>query len=71
MANDCWYSCSGQPPPEGLEVLTMISDSSGERNRQTLKRKGNLWFVPDGSIYVYYTPSHWQLLNPADEISGF
>lgn len=45
--------------PEGKVVLTKIDDKDGERNRQPLKRSGNLWFVPNGSTYVYYTPTHW------------
>lgn len=46
--------------PEGVEVLTKIDDSKGVRNVCTLKRQGNLWFYPDGSMYVYYTPTHWR-----------
>lgn len=36
-------------------------DENGERNEQSLKRMaGNkLWWVPDGSMYVYYTPTHY------------
>jgi hypothetical protein len=25
-----------------------------------LKVMRGLWFVPDGSMYVYYTPTFWQ-----------
>ena len=46
--------------PEGESVLTKIDDIHGERNVQTLKRSGRLWFVPDGSMYVYYSPTHWK-----------
>ena len=49
--------------PEGKVVLTKIHDLSGERNVHRLKRSGNLWFVPDGSTYVYYTPTHWKPEN--------
>jgi hypothetical protein len=45
--------------PEGKVLLTKIDDLSGERNVQQLKRRGRLWFVPDGSTYVYYQPTHW------------
>lgn len=45
--------------PEDRVVLTKIDDAGGERNVQTLKRQGRLWFVPDGSVYVYYSPTHW------------
>jgi hypothetical protein len=45
--------------PEGVVVMTKIDDGRGVRNVQALKRQGNLWFVPDGSMYVYYTPTHY------------
>ncbi len=47
-------------PQEGLVVQTKIDDDMGCRNEQTLKRSGNLWFYPDGSMYVYYRPTHWR-----------
>ncbi len=43
--------------PQYVEVLTKIDDGSGVRNKQSLKRQGRLWFFPDGSMYVYYTPT--------------
>ena len=48
--------------PVGETVWTKIHDIDGERNIQRLKRyeRGRLWFFPDGSMYVYYTPTHWQ-----------
>lgn len=46
--------------PEGVVVDTKIDDADGVRNEQPLKRKGNLWFVPDGTMYVYYEPTHWR-----------
>jgi hypothetical protein len=46
--------------PEGEVVETVISDIGGERNKQLLKRQGRLWFFPDDSMYVYYTPTHWR-----------
>jgi hypothetical protein len=49
--------------PEGVVVNTKISDIGGDRNEQKLKRSGRLWFFPDGSMYVYYTPTHWQELQ--------
>jgi hypothetical protein len=45
--------------PEGIVVRTKIDDAEGARNEQMLKRSGRLWFVPDGSTYVYYSPTHW------------
>lgn len=48
--------------PEGVEVMTKIDDERGERNFSSLKRSGRLWFVPDGTMYVYYTPTHWRAM---------
>ena len=47
-------------PPEHLVVETKIDDGKFIRNEQQLYRYGNLWFIPDGSKYVYYTPTHWR-----------
>src|SRR5579863_173272 len=57
-----WIRCVDILPPDGDPVPTKIDDAKGCRNEQDLKRQGNLWFVPDGSIYVYYTPTHWRPL---------
>lgn len=57
-----WNSVSRELPPDGVIVDTKIDDHEGARNHQTLKRRGGLWFVPDGSMYVYYTPTHWRYL---------
>lgn len=46
--------------PEDVVVLTKIDDWNGCRNEQPLKRHGRLWWFPDGSMYVYYTPTHWR-----------
>jgi hypothetical protein len=46
--------------PEGVVVMTKIDDERGCRNEQTLKRQGRLWWTPDGSMYVHYTPTHWR-----------
>jgi hypothetical protein len=46
--------------PEDVVVETKIDDACGCRNEGTLKRKGRLWWFPDGSMYVYYTPTHWR-----------
>jgi hypothetical protein len=50
--------------PEGEVVATMIADGSGVRNFAKLRRRGNLWYVPDGSMYVYYTPTHYHEASP-------
>lgn len=46
--------------PNGVVVETKIDDWRGVRNEGRLKRSGRLWFLPDGSMYVYYTPTHWR-----------
>jgi hypothetical protein len=55
-----WVPVARQLPPEGAIVLTRIDDARGVRSEQELKRQGRLWLVPDGSVYVYYTPTHWR-----------
>lgn len=48
--------------PNNVPVLTKIDDMRGIRNVWPLKRQGKLWFSSDGSMYVYYTPTHWMPL---------
>lgn len=55
-----WINVSYKLPPEESAVETKIDDGRGCRNLQKLKRRGQLWFFPDGSMYVYYTPTHWR-----------
>lgn len=63
MPNVDWTPCAEALPPEGEIVETKIDDGNGVRNTQALKRQGRLWFVPDASIYVYYTPTHWRRVS--------
>lgn len=52
--------------PLGVAVETKIDDGQGERNIQTLVQRRRapefepLWWAPDGSMYVYYRPTHWR-----------
>lgn len=55
-----WIRVSDRLPTENKVVDTIIDDGKFIRNMQKLKRKGNLWYLPDGSMYVYYTPTHWR-----------
>jgi hypothetical protein len=55
-----WRDARSDPPPDGEVVMTKIDDADGCRNEQPLKRMGRLWFFPDASMYVYYTPTHWK-----------
>jgi hypothetical protein len=57
-----WTSVNNMLPPDDLIVDTKIDDRTGERNVQYLKRKNNLWWLADGSMYVYYTPTHWRYI---------
>lgn len=56
--------------PENVEVMTIIRDKDGPRNQQSLVRKGRLWWFPDGSMYVYYTPTHWRKKNTPTATPG-
>ena len=58
-----WIPISSYLPERGKVVETKIDDEKGERNVQLLKlhksEGSSLWFFPDDSMYVYYTPTHW------------
>lgn len=56
MRDLTWHPVSESLPAEGVLVDT-ISDGGTE---QSLRRKGRLWFYPDMSMYVYYTPKFWR-----------
>ncbi|CAJ0719460.1 hypothetical protein LMG6871_02879 [Ralstonia edaphis] len=58
-----WIEMSeGSLPPEGEIVMTR--DSSAHET--TLKRIGRLFYFPDMSMYVYYTPRAWRPLTDAE-----
>lgn len=53
--------------PQGKEVMTKIDDTwGGCRNEHSLILKETLWWLPDGSMYVYYAPTHWKEIENAD-----
>lgn len=54
-----WISVDDELPSEGISVNTKIDRGKGSKNEQPLVRQGRLWFFPDRSMYVYYTPTHW------------
>lgn len=54
-----WISLADRLPEERIEVKTKIDDGRGVRNEQTLVYEIGLWWFPDRSMYVYYTPTHW------------
>lgn len=51
-----WHMIEHSLPDEGIEV-EVISPGGIET---TLKRNGRLWFDPDGSMYMYWTPMFWR-----------
>lgn len=51
-----WTRTDSLLPPESVEVETM----DNEGNTSILVRKGNLFFLPDLSMYVYYVPVRWR-----------
>lgn len=57
---ELWNRITLEKPRDGVTVETVIWDDQGIRNWAELRRSGNLWFFPDGSMYVYYTPTHWR-----------
>lgn len=59
MGAAMWIETAKELPPDGEVVKTKISDEKGDRNECELQLRGCLWFVPDGSMYVYYSPTHW------------
>ena len=50
--------------PDKTVVETKIDDAKGMRNQTRLKCDDNLWWFPDGSMYVYYRPTHWRPCLP-------
>lgn len=55
-----WQSVRYGLPENGVVVETKVDDGNGCRLVQKVKRKNDLWFLPDDSMYVYYTPTHWR-----------
>lgn len=62
MTTEDRYPREGQYPPAGVVVSTV--DSGG--HHQDLLYDRGLWWFPDRSMYVYYTPASWRLISEAD-----
>lgn len=54
-----WIRTEVALPDEGVVVDTISPRGIGS----PLKRSGRLWFFPDGSMYVYYTPEFWRAVE--------
>lgn len=59
-----WHTI--ETAPRARTVMTKIDYGMGARNEQALYLSDNLWFVPDGSMYVYYSPTHWRELTASE-----
>lgn len=70
MGRQNWIRTETQLPEDGVIVETKIDDVDGVRNVQSLKRQGRLWFLPDGHMYVYYSPTHWRHVDAAVSAMG-
>jgi hypothetical protein len=57
-----WIPVSLILPCDNRVVMTKIDDSKGIRNECELKLIRGLWYFPNGSMYVYYNPTHWKPL---------
>lgn len=63
MEKNNWIKVSNILPTEGEVVETKIDEGGKVRNEGVLRRIGRLWYLPNRSMYVYYTPTHWRPLN--------
>lgn len=55
-----WIKITDRRPPEKMLLKTKIVDADGkEHNQEELILSKRLWWLPDMSMYVYYTPTHW------------
>lgn len=57
MTANTWTPISDGRPPEGV-LVDVITETGDERQ---LIYASNLWWVPDRSMYVYFTPVFWRL----------
>ena len=60
--NDAWILCKNRKPPQDIIIETKIDDCKGVRNICQLILHNNLWWIPDMSMYIYYSPTHWRPL---------
>jgi len=59
MKQNNWVKVSDRLPPQNKIVRTKIDEGVRVRDEAKLIRKESLWWLPDESMYVYFTPTHW------------
>lgn len=64
--NRKWNKLSEVVSKDDVAIETKIDDEHGCRNMAILKPIGRLWYFLDGSMYVYYVPTHWRELEPSE-----
>jgi len=52
-----WIKVAEGSLPEHQKVVEVLSPG-GERSQ--LRFDSGMWWLPDGSMYVYFTPTHWR-----------
>lgn len=55
-----WNRVEDSLPTPGEVVKTI---SPGGIEAELMYDKSGLWFFPDGSMYVYYTPQFWKRMG--------
>lgn len=60
MKKEDWISVKERLPENNVVVHARMNE---RRVVTDLKRNGNLWFLPDESMYIYYAPTHWKPLE--------
>lgn len=49
-----WHRTLDLLPPDGTLVEVVTNGGC------TLLYRGGMWWIPDGSMYVYYVPEYWR-----------
>ena len=53
--DDRWIAVALEDPPEGV----LLDTTNGSRVQPLIYEQGQ-WWLPDRSMYVYYTPMFWR-----------
>lgn len=52
-----WIEVAEGSMPEHQKVVEVLAPSG---DRSQLRFDSGLWWLPDGSMYVYFVPTHWR-----------